>query len=66
MFIELASRTIISLHQVKAISIHNGLYITIKYFNKEPEITIAYEYKISAQTDYKKIKDMLIKSCSNK
>jgi hypothetical protein len=61
MFIELAGKTIVSLHQVKAIGIHNDLYITIKYFNNEPEITITYNHKILAQADYKKINNMLTK-----
>jgi hypothetical protein len=59
MFIELASRTIVSLHQVKVVNIHNDSCITIKYFNNESEITVTYNHKILAQADYKKIKGAL-------
>jgi K+-transporting ATPase c subunit len=66
MFIELAEKTIVSLHLVKVVNIHNDSCITVKYFNSEPDITITYNNKNSAQSDYSKINDMLTKSCSNK
>jgi hypothetical protein len=61
MFIELAGKTIVSLHKIKTVSINNDLCITIRYFNNEPEVNVTYFYKISVQTDYKKINDMLTK-----